>query len=69
MYLFSKLILPENAIREARLAGYESDEFFCHKLLDSTGICVVPGTGFGQKPGTYHIRTTFLPAGTNWIQR
>jgi len=23
--------------------------------------CVVPGTGFGQKPGTAHFRTTILP--------
>jgi len=22
---------------------------------------VVPGSGFGQKPGTLHFRTTFLP--------
>lgn len=26
------------------------------------GICVVPGSGFGQAPGTWHFRTTFLPA-------
>jgi alanine transaminase len=31
------------------------------KLLEETGICVVPGSGFGQKPGTFHFRTTFLP--------
>ena len=37
------------------------DAFFCIELLDSTGICVVPGSGFGQKEGTYHFRTTFLP--------
>ncbi|KAL1230441.1 Alanine aminotransferase [Trichinella pseudospiralis] len=30
-------------------------------LLESTGICVVPGSGFGQKEGTYHFRTTILP--------
>jgi aspartate/methionine/tyrosine aminotransferase len=30
-------------------------------LLDETGICVVPGSGFGQLPGTLHFRTTFLP--------
>jgi alanine transaminase len=27
----------------------------------ATGICVVPGSGFGQRDGTYHFRTTFLP--------
>jgi len=30
-------------------------------LLEETGICVVPGSGFGQQPGTLHFRTTFLP--------
>ena len=30
-------------------------------LLEETGICVVPGSGFGQMPGTLHFRTTFLP--------
>ena len=37
------------------------DVFYCLKLLDSTGISTVPGSGFGQKPGTFHIRTTILP--------
>jgi len=31
-------------------------------LLDETGLCVVPGSGFGQKEGEFHFRTTFLPA-------
>lgn len=30
--------------------------FFCLKLLEETGICVVPGSGFGQKEGTFHFR-------------
>jgi aspartate/methionine/tyrosine aminotransferase len=30
-------------------------------LLEETGICVVPGSGFGQNPGTCHFRTTILP--------
>lgn len=34
---------------------------YCLKLLEETGICVVPGSGFGQLPGTLHFRTTFLP--------
>jgi alanine transaminase len=24
-------------------------------------VCVVPGSGFGQREGTAHYRTTFLP--------
>jgi alanine transaminase len=32
------------------------------KLLENTGIVVVPGSGFGQRENTWHFRTTFLPA-------
>jgi alanine transaminase len=35
--------------------------FYCLELLEETGICVVPGSGFRQKNGTYHFRTTILP--------
>jgi len=35
--------------------------FYCLELLEQTGICVVPGSGFHQRPGTYHFRTTILP--------
>jgi alanine transaminase len=31
------------------------------ELLEKTGICVVPGSGFHQQPGTFHFRTTILP--------
>lgn len=37
------------------------DFLYCSKLLDQTGIVVVPGSGFKQRDGTYHLRTTFLP--------
>lgn len=37
------------------------DAFYCMELLENTGICTVPGSGFGQKDGTYHFRTTLLP--------
>ena len=31
------------------------------RLCVTIGICVVPGSGFGQRADTYHFRTTFLP--------
>lgn len=31
--------------------------------LDATGICAVAGSGFGQEPGTYHVRVTALCPG------
>ncbi|CCF56847.1 hypothetical protein KAFR_0B05520 [Kazachstania africana CBS 2517] len=67
MYLFPRLILPDRAIEEAKKLQMEADEFYCHKLLENTGICTVPGSGFGQREGTYHVRTTFLSPGTEWI--
>jgi alanine transaminase len=30
-------------------------------LLESTGLCTVNGSGFGQRPGTSHLRIAFLP--------
>jgi aspartate/methionine/tyrosine aminotransferase len=39
----------------------ERDSKYCMALLEETGICVVPGSGFGQMPGTLHFRTTILP--------
>lgn len=38
------------------------DEFYALKLLEATGLVVVPGSGFGQPdPYAFHFRTTFLP--------
>ncbi|MEE9429605.1 MAG: aminotransferase class I/II-fold pyridoxal phosphate-dependent enzyme [Melioribacteraceae bacterium] len=38
-----------------------SDNHFVSELIKETGVVVVPGTGFGQLPGTSHIRIVFLP--------
>ena len=69
MYLFPTITLPEMAVQAAAEAHRAPDEFYCLRLLDATGICVVPGTGFGQKAGTSHVRTTFLAPGTEWVGR
>nr|XP_029713919.1 alanine aminotransferase 1 [Aedes albopictus] len=61
MYAFPRIHLPEKAIQAARKAGQEPDVFYVYQLLEQTGICVVPGSGFGQKAGTFHIRSTILP--------
>ena len=45
------------------------DFLYCMMLLEKTGVCVVPGAGFGQEPGTYHFRTTFLPAEKDIVRR
>jgi aspartate/methionine/tyrosine aminotransferase len=51
MYAFPRITLPPG----------RTDEDYCLALLEETGICVVPGTGFGQVPGTAHFRNTILP--------
>ena len=69
MYLFPTIHLPSRAVTQAAKENRTPDEFYCLRLLDATGICVVPGSGFGQKEGTLHFRTTFLPPGTEWVGR
>lgn len=51
MYAFPKIDLPEGV----------KDSQWAMQLLEEEGICVVPGSGFGQVPGTSHFRTTILP--------
>nr|AIT69934.1 alanine transaminase [Gracilaria chouae] len=63
MYLFPQIRLSKKAIETAKQRGYAcADVLYCVELLEETGICVVPGSGFGQREGTYHFRTTFLPS-------
>ncbi|KAF7266015.1 hypothetical protein GWI33_020615 [Rhynchophorus ferrugineus] len=60
MYAFPQLHLPPKAIEAAKKQGKEPDVFYAFELLENTGICVVPGSGFGQETGTHHFRTTIL---------
>ncbi|MCP9257937.1 Alanine aminotransferase 2 [Dirofilaria immitis] len=61
MYAFPRIEMPQKAIDKAKSLNQEADFFYAMQLLENSGICVVPGSGFGQKPGTYHFRTTILP--------
>ncbi|MXY48515.1 MAG: aminotransferase class I/II-fold pyridoxal phosphate-dependent enzyme [Gemmatimonadetes bacterium] len=52
MYLFPRLDwLPEGT----------NDFDYCMALLERTGLVTVNGEGFGQRPGTSHLRIAFLP--------
>eukprot|EP00850_Spirogloea_muscicola_P000415 SM000002S05495 [mRNA] locus=s2:50034:52030:- [translate_table: standard] len=62
MYVFPQLHLPPSAFKAADAAGMPVDTFYARRLLEETGIVTVPGSGFGQVPGTWHIRCTILPA-------
>ena len=61
MYAFPKIDIPAKAIAYAEEHDMTPDTMYCLSLLEETGICVVPGSGFGQKEGRYGFRTTFLP--------
>jgi alanine transaminase len=61
MYVFPRIELPSAAHTAAAGAGMPVDAYYASRLLDHTGILVVPGSGFGQVEGTFHFRTTFLP--------
>lgn len=61
MYAFPKITIPMGAVEAAKKRKIAPDVLYCLELLDSTGISVVPGSGFGQEDGTFHFRTTILP--------
>lgn len=52
MYLFPRL---------DRLPPGTTDFDYCMALLETTGLVTVNGSGFGQAPGTHHLRIAFLP--------
>ncbi|RVE45199.1 hypothetical protein evm_010140 [Chilo suppressalis] len=60
MFAFPRVEIPERAQQAARELNMAPDDFYCLRLLEETGVCVVPGSGFGQRPGTFHFRTTIL---------
>jgi alanine transaminase len=69
MYLFPTITIPDKAVEAAKKECRKPDEFYAFRLLDATGVCVVAGSGFGQKENTLHFRTTFLAPGTEWVGR
>ena len=55
-------VKPEGAFYAfPRLRINTPDNIFVTELIKETGVVVVPGSGFGQKPGTNHFRVVFLP--------
>ncbi|PWN47258.1 putative alt1-alanine aminotransferase [Violaceomyces palustris] len=74
LYLFPRLELGSKAVAEAEKRGKKVDNFYCLEMLDATGICVVPGSGFGKMPdeetGECWFRTTILAKETDeFIER
>ncbi|XP_050194905.1 alanine aminotransferase 1-like [Myiozetetes cayanensis] len=55
------VLIPNPSPFPGQAQNQAPDMFFCMRLLEETGICVVPGSGFGQREGTFHFRMTILP--------
>ncbi len=55
-------VKPEGAFYAFPQLHIKSDDsLFVSELIKETGVVIVPGSGFGQVPGTKHFRVVFLP--------
>jgi alanine-synthesizing transaminase len=55
-------VKPEGAFYAfPKLEMKQPDAHFVAELIKETGAVIVPGSGFGQVPGTKHFRVVFLP--------
>jgi len=61
MYSFPQIQMPQKFLDHCTETSQDPDSVYCMELLETKGICVVPGSGFGQRPGTHHFRMTILP--------
>ena len=57
LYVHPRVTLSERFMDHARKLGREPDEEYAMDMLRETGVCVVPGSGFLQEPGTWHFRS------------
>lgn len=55
------LVQPEGAFYAFPTIEVEDDAHFCSELIKETGVVVVPGSGFGQRPNSHHFRIVILP--------
>jgi len=55
------LVKPEGAFYAFPTIKVKNDTQFVAELIKETGVVVVPGSGFGQRPGTNHFRIVTLP--------
>jgi alanine transaminase len=68
MYAFPKIRFSKRAMKRAAEMRVQPDFMYCLDMLNETGIMVVPGSGFGQEPGTYHFRITNLVTPTSEME-
>lgn len=55
------LVKPKGSFYAFPSIDVKNDWHFTEELIKETGVVIVPGQGFGQKPGTSHFRIVILP--------
>ncbi len=55
------VVRPDGAFYAYPSIDVKDDNHFCQELLKATGVVVVPGNGFGKRPGTNYFRYVILP--------
>lgn len=68
MYGFPQLHFSDKFKAEAKKQGKQPDFIYCMEMVNKTGIMTVPGSGFGQEPGSYHFRITNLVNPTSHME-
>ena len=60
MYMFPSIPMSQKFIDKCKKENVLPDEAYCMEILNKTGMCWVPGSGFSMKDHHFY-RTTFLP--------
>ncbi|XP_026431190.1 probable alanine aminotransferase, mitochondrial isoform X1 [Papaver somniferum] len=60
LYLFPRIQFPQKAVKAADAAKIAPDAFYAKRLVQATGIVVLPGSDFGQVPGIWCIGLPIL---------
>lgn len=61
MYAFPRVTIKGYLMKKAISLATPADAIYCLEMVERTGIVCVPGSGFLQKPGTFHFRMSILP--------
>eukprot|EP00927_Polykrikos_kofoidii_P048999 TRINITY_DN43151_c0_g1_i1.p1 TRINITY_DN43151_c0_g1~~TRINITY_DN43151_c0_g1_i1.p1 ORF type:complete len:522 (+),score=65.46 TRINITY_DN43151_c0_g1_i1:103-1668(+) len=60
VFAFPNITIKGHVMKKAISLVTPADQIYCLDLLERTGIVAVPGSCFGQKPRTFHIRISIL---------
>lgn len=60
MYGFPKVEFSNKFIADAEKLGKSADYMYCMEMVEETGVMTVPGSEYGQEPGSHHFRISNL---------